>query len=595
MDIRSRFDQARHHAAIELPPEHIGDFQRLVKNLRFGSARQTLIVEYNDETYRDALIARLDDILIGEGLSPAILSLAVTECSDSAALAAELERLAGEHQAIHVTSGDRWFDEKRWQTLNILRETIAQRVHSRLVFWLTEKQIARLAELAPDLWAWRGGVFSFATGVRIPRETPVPVTDPVDQRSLAERCRRISELRAWLADDPPPPDELKLPLLDELAGLYQSIGDFDDALRIRREEELPVQERCGNLRAKAITMSRIADILQIRGQLDEALRIRTDEELPVFEQLGDARAKAVTMGNIADILQVRGQFDEALRIRREEELPVYVRLGDVRAKAASMGKIAEILLARGQLDEAQRILSDEVLPEFGRLADVRSEAITIGRIADILHARGQLDEALRILNDQVLPAFGRLGDARSKAVTLGKIADILQARGQVDEALRIYTDEELPVYERLGDVRSKAVTLSRIADILQARGQLEAALALHRQRLPMVEGMRDADGIAHAHFSIARIQLDLGEHERGELQTIHEHLEKAFSISLQMHGAYAIASIGPLLAQVLAMRGEKDAALAALEQAEIASAKLDDKANTERIRQLRSQIDPSTS
>ena len=80
-------------------------------------------------------------------------------------------------------------------------------------------------------------------------------------------------------------------------------------------------------------MGQIADILQARGQLDEALKIRTDEELPVYERLGDVRERAVTMGQIADILQARGQLDEALKIRNEEQLPVYERLGDVRERA----------------------------------------------------------------------------------------------------------------------------------------------------------------------------------------------------------------------------------------------------------------------
>ena len=49
-------------------------------------------------------------------------------------------------------------------------------------------------------------------------------------------------------------------------------------------------------------MGYIADILQARGQLDEALAIREKEQLPVYEKLGDVREKAITMGKIADIL-----------------------------------------------------------------------------------------------------------------------------------------------------------------------------------------------------------------------------------------------------------------------------------------------------
>ena len=110
---------------------------------------------------------------------------------------------------------------------------------------------------------------------------------------------------------------------------------------------------------------------QARGELDEALRIRREEELPVYERLGDVRSRAVTLGQIADVLAARGETDEALRIRREEELPVYERLGDVRSRAVTLGKIADVLAARGETDEALRILRDESLPTFRKLDEPR--------------------------------------------------------------------------------------------------------------------------------------------------------------------------------------------------------------------------------
>ena len=90
------------------------------------------------------------------------------------------------------------------------------------------------------------------------------------------------------------------------------------------------------------------------------LKIRREEQLPVYERLGDVRA-AVTMGKIADVLAARGDLDAALKIRREEELPVYERLGDVRAKAVTMGKIADVLQARGDLDGALKMLRNEAV------------------------------------------------------------------------------------------------------------------------------------------------------------------------------------------------------------------------------------------
>ncbi len=62
------------------------------------------------------------------------------------------------------------------------------------------------------------------------------------------------------------------------------------------------------------------------------------KKLPVYERLGDVRSRAVTMGQIADVLQVRGDLDEALRIRREEESP---GLRAPRRRALALGHLAK--------------------------------------------------------------------------------------------------------------------------------------------------------------------------------------------------------------------------------------------------------------
>ena len=145
----------------------------------------------------------------------------------------------------------------------------------------------------------------------------------------------------------------------KIADILQMRGDLDGALRIRREEELPVFERLGDVGLAAVTKGKIADILETRGDLDGALRIRREEQLPVYERLGDAREAAVTKGQIADILQMRGDLDGALRIRREEELPVYERLGDARSLLVGRANLAITLLRRGH--DADRAEAGDLL------------------------------------------------------------------------------------------------------------------------------------------------------------------------------------------------------------------------------------------
>ena len=565
----AKIERARQQAAAMLPATCREDFQRLSRTLVYGPAFQWVLVDAPNEALRKQVMAALDDVLRAASLTTNRLPLS-TRIVDVPDLEARLVKNASAAAVVHVIGRPGWFDAARWDALNARRERLATSARARLVFWLDAAAIALASRFAPDLWAWRAGVYAFLpeagrihqTGgleaqLRVQARVHAGFMPPAfqsgahDNRTVAQRQRRIVEVRDWLASTPAPPDELASGPVDELGRLLFSIGDNEAALAHWRDVALPLYRRLNDIPAQAITKSRVADVLQLRGQLDEALRIRQEEELPIYERLGDVRLKAVTMGKIADILQARGQLDEALRIRKEDELTVYERLGDAREKAVTMGKIA-----------------------------------------DILQARGQLDEALRIYKEEELPVYERLGDSFLKALAMGKIADILQARGQLDEALRIHSEEELPVYERLGIVREKAVTLGKIANILEARGQLDEALALHEQRLQRLRDAGYLDDVAHALHSIARVRMLRGDPQCDGLSSVRDALSEAFAISLKSKRADALISIGTLLERVLRTAGQTEQALEVMRHVETAFMQRGDGRGIAQMQQFRQQIDP---
>ena len=190
-------------------------------------------------------------------------------------------------------------------------------------------------------------------------------------------------------------------------------GGLADRAMEAAKEKRELDRKRGVERDEAISAGFIADILQAKGEFDDALKIRYEEELPVYNRLGDAGLRALAMGKIADILQARGQLGEALKIRNEEQLPVYMRLGDMRSRAVTMGRIADILQARGQLDEALRIRNEEELPVYERLGDVYARAVTMHWISQIVQAQGDLQASVRILREEVLPIYERLGDVQA--------------------------------------------------------------------------------------------------------------------------------------------------------------------------------------
>ena len=581
-------------ASAALPPGCQESFARLAKLIRARLGKfQLLILDCRDERLRDRLIKDLDESLHGSGGRATQLRLSDGNYPDFAVVERTLRVLAETNNIIHVTGGPSWFDAARWEEFNIRRESVAHEVRASLFLWLDPDCIADLARIAIDLWTWRSAVITFTTTPQRLAATEPDIRE-IDDRTRLERAARIEFLRQVLMESDTP-DEIRTGFALELGDLAATIGqiadaetsyrtamlgaandhsravaagrladilrvrgELDEALRIHREDQLPIYDRLDDVRDRVVTMGKIADILRDRGQLDEALRIHQEDELPVYDRLGDVRARAMTMGKIADLFKDRGQLDEALRIHLNEELPVYDRLGDMRSRAATMGGIADILQARGQFDEALRIRHEEQLPVYDRLGAVRSRAVTMGKIADVLQARGQFDEALRIRRAEELPVYDRLGDVRSRAITLGKIADVLKARGELDEALRIHREEELPVFNYLGDVSGRALTMSKIADVLQGQGQLDEALRIRREeQLPVYDRLGDVRSRAVTMGQIADILQTRGE--LGEALRIRR--EEELPVYDHLGGARERAITMGKIADILQARGQFDEAL----------------------------------
>lgn len=445
----------------QIDSQHSGTLLRLLYLMEDGKRFCLILAEYTLGEYRNTIIKELASHYPDQ---------AIVSAAHSEDIVATLKATAATASVIHIIDTQCWFDDSNdyslLHRLNQRREWLAQHVDRGLVIWLSVAQVSHFAHEAADLWAWRKAVVNFCQALEA-TPTPLVYRQVIDEdnSTLADKHQRLTEIQTYLASRTAYSLADAL-LWQEQARILQSIGDLDAALACTLQS-LNINKAHNDKRATAVSYGVWADLLQARGEWDQALRIRREEELPVYVALGDKREKAVTMVKIADVLQARGEWNEALRILREEVLPVRLVLDDKRGIAFTMGKIADVLQTRGEWDEALRIRLKEVLPICEALGDKTGIAITMGRIADVLQARGEWDEALRIRREKVLPVVEALGDKREKAITLGKIADVLQARGEWDEALRIYREEELPVYEALGDKHSLLSAQTNLAQLLQ--------------------------------------------------------------------------------------------------------------------------------
>ena len=315
-------DQLARTLAKELPEPSRADFLRLTRALLHGPRFQWLLAEVPSDALRDRLISALDRVMIVAHLQCSRLPLD-RSLADVPALEAALARHAKGCAVVHVLGRRGWFDAARWDAFNVRRERVALEARARLVFWLDAEAIEAASLGAPDLWAWRSGVYSFsepsAVAVAASEATaPHSSGPPIDIRSRDERLQRIVAIQQWLVGEGATvEDGERVGPVDELGRLLYSIGAAEEALRHWREVELPLHVRRGDEWAAAVTKGQIADILQARGQLDEALRIRQEEQLPVYERLGDVREAAITKAQIGLQLLERGEPQGGERLLRQ--------------------------------------------------------------------------------------------------------------------------------------------------------------------------------------------------------------------------------------------------------------------------------------
>lgn len=178
----------------------------------------------------------------------------------------------------------------------------------------------------------------------------------------------------------------------------------------------------------------VAEVLAARGEHEQALAIRREEELPVYQRLCDARCQAEVQSRIADSLVARGDHDAALDLLQNEVLPVLSRPQDARDRAAIQGRIAELLALKGEQERALRLYQNEQLPVYEQLRLDPEKAATLGRIADLLFALGRWDDALAVRRDRQLPLYERLGDARELTVCRTKLGILHLVRSDRKQA-----------------------------------------------------------------------------------------------------------------------------------------------------------------
>lgn len=309
-----------------------GGFEKLARFIRWHRGRFALgLVRVNEPQQRDEIIVFLRPKLAREGIDLIRVDLGHREVRS---LLQELEMNSDLQKAISIATSSTALAlvglersivtpayPKRQTpyflvTLNLERDTLAQRFRIPITFWLTDLAMDRVAADAPDFFDYRSNMFTFGMAFN-------ELLAPVNAKRGTEAVRESRE-------------GLSRGLLVERRELLQA--RLDDLKRKR--ETTPAQR------------GRMAEIYLEMGELDLSEPDTGDrgraihylmQALPLFQELEDKAGEACVLGKIGDAYYWIDKLESA-QAKYKQALPIYREIGDRLGEAnalRSLGHLAE--------------------------------------------------------------------------------------------------------------------------------------------------------------------------------------------------------------------------------------------------------------
>ncbi len=383
-------------------PASGAELDRLARAVGHGPDFQILIVEAASDEARRMAREAIDHAAEERGLRVAEV------CWDPAADAEGLEWLivaaAADADLIHLSGASDWLTSERWQGLNIRRDRLAESARARLVWWLYPQNVAEMATQAPDLWAWRGGVYSFLN-VASPSVSPLtsfdfPYEVRVNRANPEPRRKRIREIRSWLEGTPQP--ELVYEVAREWGDLALSLGELDEARHAYQDIALPAA-RLHHTAREALAIKQALAIVAIeRGDFGGAIEILKDATEESRRLLGpDHPDTLASRNNLANAYREAGRLNDAIPLH-EETLEARTRiLGPNHPDTlTSRNNLAGAYQEAGRLNDAIPLLEETLTTQEELFGPKHPHTlITRNNLALTYQDAGRLNDAIPLFEE----------------------------------------------------------------------------------------------------------------------------------------------------------------------------------------------------
>ena len=235
---------------------------------------------------------------------------------------------------------------------NWVRDAYPVKVPHPMIFCLPDYAITRVANFAPDLWAWNSGTFVFKTPANTRDDAVSQTLDAskgITNCEVPEKQERIDLLQRLLMEYTPSngldktEGDLKnrIRILNELGIAYRSRSEYPTAKHYL-EQALDLAKDDEELRyLKANTLHELGVSYANQGKVAKAIAFY-EESLELKEKIGDVQGKAATLHCLAIIYATQGEVAKAIAFY-QQSLELKEQIGDSRGKAATFAMLGQLL------------------------------------------------------------------------------------------------------------------------------------------------------------------------------------------------------------------------------------------------------------
>ena len=423
---------------IEARVSRLGNY--LIRAYKYNKA-SILFALYLSEYVRADVEKEIKQLLDEQGLEA--LSVDAGEYKD---LPSFFSSRSADRTVFFVHSMEKGFPEAL-RYLNFKREEIIE--HGvKAVFWVTDEELTRIGNEAPDFFAFRNRVVEF---IEVPlakerRPALVEFALETEYRSLDEIKHSI-KLKETLLSELSKDDEISGYLMGSLGILYNQIGSYEKSIEYH-EKALMISREIGDRQGEGVELGNLGSVYINRGQVDKAIECY-ENALMISREMRDWRNEGNWLGNLGLAYIDLGEVEKAIKYHKKALL-ISREIGDRHGEGADLGNLGIAYRNLGQIEKAIEYY-EQALVIAKEIGDRRGEGNALGNLGLAYSHLGQVEKAIEY-HEQALVIAKEIGDRQGGGNHLGNLGSAYSDLGQVEKAIDYY-EQALVIGKEIKDPR----------------------------------------------------------------------------------------------------------------------------------------------